>query len=209
MSRRQLFTYLIAGLICSALMCANHPTVSFVGFLLVATIAIAAGIHLIGVLLLSESTDQTRLFVMSMPVSLLDYSIGKIAVVLTTYLIPWSAMLACTIIFIFVLPWAHPGSVAYLTTVFLFFLAGFTIQLVTAVITESAGWTICMMVAGNVFLNVFLMQLFKHPEISAANQSDLLTWPPVVVQIIAVELAVILLALTTSFIVQSRKRDLI
>ncbi len=28
--------------------------------------------------MLGESTDQTRLFVMSLPVSLLDYSIGKL-----------------------------------------------------------------------------------------------------------------------------------
>ena len=84
LSRRQLFAYFVGGMAASALACTPNSTVSFIGFILVITVAIAAGIHLIGTLMLAESTDQTRMFVMSLPVSLLDYSMGKIAVVMTT-----------------------------------------------------------------------------------------------------------------------------
>ncbi len=209
LSRRQLFAYFVAGMASAALMSVNHSTVSFIGFLLVATVAIAAGIHLIGTLLLSESNDQTRLFVMSLPVSLLDYSISKIAVIMTTYLLPWSAMFACFAISAFVLPWAHQGSVAPITAIFFFFLASFTVQLVTAVITESAGWTICVMVAGNILLNVFLMKLFAQEEVVAVNKSDILTWPPIVLQIIAGEVLIVVFALCISFLMQTRKRDLV
>src|SRR5262245_40288089 len=85
LSRRPLFVYFSAGMACTILACIPNETISFIGSLLIITVAIAAGIHLIGSLLLAESWDQTRLFVMSLPVSLLDYSIAKIAVVLTTY----------------------------------------------------------------------------------------------------------------------------
>ena len=103
LSRRQLFAYFVAGMAASGLVCIPNSTLAFVGFILVVTVAIAAGIHLIGTLLLSETTDQTRLFVMSLPISLLDYSIGKISVVLTTYLIPWTAMFASLVIATFVM----------------------------------------------------------------------------------------------------------
>lgn len=207
LSRRQLFAYFVAGMAASGLVCIPNSTLAFVGFILVVTVAIAAGIHLIGTLLLSETTDQTRLFVMSLPISLLDYSIGKISVVLTTYLIPWTAMFASLVIATFLL--GKQGNVAVLPAIFLFLLSGFMLQLVTAVISESVGWTICVMVGCNVGLNVFLMQLFAITEVTDVVKSEVLSWPNVVLQIIAVELLVIALALATAFVFQTRKRDLV
>ncbi len=209
LSRRPLFAYFAAGLGSSILAGIPNPTIGFVGFILVLTVAIASGIHLIGHLLLAETTDHTRVFVMSLPVSLLDYSLAKIAVVLTTYLIPWLGMFACTMIFTFVLPWAKQGSMVALPAIFFFLLASFMIQLMVAVVTESVGWTICVMVAGNVLLNVFMMKLFADPTILAISKSDVLSWPPVVLQILAVEIILIVGSLVIALFVQTRKRDLI
>jgi hypothetical protein len=164
-------------------------------------------IHLIGTLLLAETTDQTRLFLMSLPISLLDYSIGKISVVLTTYLIPWSAMFAFLTIATFVM--GKQGNVVVLPAIFFFLLSAFTLQLVTAVISESVGWTICVMVGCNVALNVLLMKLFQNPEVSAVTKSDVLTWPNFVVQIVVVELLIVIASLATAFYFQTRKRDLV
>lgn len=207
LSRRQLFAYFVAGLAASAAACLPNATLAFVGFILVLTVAIAAGIHLIATLLLAETTDQTKLFVMSFPISLLDYSIGKISVVLTTYLIPWTAMFASLVIATYLL--GKPGNIAVFPAIFLFLLSGFMLQLVTAVISESVGWTVCVMVGCNVGLNVFLMKLFAIPEVSEVVKSDILTWPSAVLQIIAVELIIIAVALLASFVFQTRKRDLV
>jgi len=209
LSRRYLFGYFAAGMVSSALTCIPNATLSFIGFILIITVAIAAGIHMIGMLLLAETSEQTRLFVMSLPVSLLDYSLGKISVVLTTYLIPWSAMFAFCTIATFVIPSAKHGSVVVLPAIFLFLLCGFMIQLVTAVVTESVGWTICVMVGCNVLLNVFLMNLFTNPEIEAAKQSEVITWPPVLLQLLAVECLIIGGSLVATIFFQTRKRDLI
>ena len=207
LSRRPLFAYFVAGLASSAVACLPEPTLAFVGFILVITVAIAAGIHLIGTLLLAETTDQTRLFVMSLPISLLDYSIGKISVVLTTYLIPWTAMFACLTMATFVLD--KRGSVVVLPAIFLDLLGAFMLQLVTAVVSESVGFTICVMVGCNVGLNVLMMKLFANPEIVAVTKSDVLTWPIIVVQIVAVELVIIAVSLGLAFLFQTRKRDLV
>ena len=207
LSRRQLFSYFAAGLVASAVTCIPDSTFSFIGFILVMTVAIASGIHLIGTLLLAETTDQTRMFVMSLPVSLLEYSISKISVVLTTYLIPWTAMFAFLIIATFVA--GKQGTAVTLPAIFLFLFGAFTLQLVTAVISESVGFTISVMVGCNVLLNVFMMKLFANPEVSAVTKSDVLTWPPFVVQTVAIELLIIVLALALAFVFQSRKRDLV
>ena len=207
LSRRPLFAYFVAGICSAGVACLPEPTLAFVGFILVITVAIAAGIHLIGTLLLAETTDQTRLFVMSLPISLLDYSISKIAVVLTTYLIPWTAMFACLTIANFVLD--KQGVVVILSAIFLYLLSAFMLQLVTAVVSESVGFTICVMVGCNVGLNVFMIKLFANSEIAAATKSDVLTWPNIVVQIVAVELVMIAVSLGLAFVFQTRKRDLV
>src|SRR6516164_10485246 len=104
LSRRPLFAYFAAGIACSALGVVPQPTFAFVGFVLILTVAIGSGMHLLGELLISEGNDQTRTFILSLPVSLLDYSVAKIAVVLTTFLIPWFTMLASLIILTAVIP---------------------------------------------------------------------------------------------------------
>lgn len=209
LSRKPLFAYLVGGLICAGIACTPNETISFMGFILVITIAIAAGIHLIATLLLSEAIDQTRLFIMSLPVSLLDYSIAKIAVVLTTYLIPWCSMLLLFTVLSLAVPGAKAGGFVVVPIIFCFMLAGFAIQLMTAVVTESIGCTIVIVVAGNVLLNVFLKKIFENPAISAAVKSDSLTWPAVIQQILLVELLVVVCAVALALFMQTRKRDLV
>ncbi|HEV3313088.1 MAG TPA: ABC-2 transporter permease, partial [Chloroflexota bacterium] len=118
LSRRPLFAYFAAAIAWSGISVVPQPTLAFVGFVLILTVAIGSGMHLLGELLLSEGNDQTRTFILSLPVSLLDYSIAKIAVVLTTFLIPWLTMLACSVVLAAVLPWGKAGAIPVLVVVF-------------------------------------------------------------------------------------------
>ncbi len=209
LSRRPLFAYFAAGILSSAVSVIPQPTVAFVGFILILTVAIGSGMHLLGELLLSEGSDQTRTFILSLPVSLLDYSLAKIAVVLTTFLIPWFTMLACSIVLTAVLPWSKAGAIPVLVVVFFELLASYALQLVTAVISDSVGWTIAVMVAGNVFLNLFLMALFQNPEVSESMKAAVPTLSPLLFKIICVEVAIIVVALGLAVAMQVRKRDLV
>jgi len=211
LSRRPLFAYFAAGIACTAIGVVPQPTFAFIGFVLILTVAIGSGMHLLGELLLSEANDQTRAFILSLPVSLLDYSLAKIAVVLTAFLIPWSTMFACSIVLTAALPWGHVGAIPMLVVVFLELLAAYTVQLVTAVISESVGWTVCVMVACNVFLNLFLITLFQTPEVSELMESNVPTLGPLLMQIMWIEVAIIVvaLALALALALQTRKRDLV
>ncbi len=209
LARKFLFGYFTGGLVACAMAGFPDKTVAFIGFIMMITVAIAAGIHFIGNLLLGESIDQTRSFIMSLPVSLLDYSIGKISVVLTTFMIPWTAMFASSFLLTFVLPWAKHGSVVILPPIFLFLLCTFTLQLVIAVITESIGWTIGVMVACNVGLNLFLMKLYAVPEVEQAVKSETISWPAVIVGLTLIELLFVVATIGLAFVIQTRKRDLI
>ena len=209
LSRWPLFGYLVGGLLSVLATCLPGEAMEFIAFIMMITVTIAAGIHLIGVLLLAESVDMTRTFVMSLPVSLLDYSLAKLAVVLVAFLIPWLAMLASLTVLVFIVPEAKPGVLPFLVMMFLFLLAGFCLQLVTAIITESVGWMIVVVVLGNVLLNLFLKTLNDQPVISSLAQSETLTWPPLVQKIMTGEVVVILIALGIALLFQLRRRDLV
>jgi hypothetical protein len=118
-------------------------------------------------------------------------------------------MFACSIVLTAVLPWGHAGVIPVVVVVFLELLAAYTLQLVTAVISESTGWTVCVMVACNVFLNLFLMRLLQLPEVQEMSKSDLLTFSPLMIQIMCIELGLIVAALAMALAVQTRKRDLV
>jgi hypothetical protein len=209
LSRWEMFGYFVGGLLSVAVTCLPGETAGFIGFIMMVTVTIAAGIHLIGVLLLGESTDMTRTFVLSLPVSLLDYSIAKIAVVLVTFMIPWLAMFGSLTVLTFVTPGAKQGIMVFLVPTFLFMLAGFCLQLITAVLTESIGWTIVVVVLGNISLNLLLKMLREHPVVSEVMNSEQLSWPTVSLQVIAVEVLVVVVALVLAFVLQIRRRDLI
>ena len=207
--RRLLFAYVLAGLASASLACFPNEGVAFVGFLLVVTISVGMGMHMIGELILEERKSHTLSFVMSLPINITEYSFAKIAVVLMTYLIPWSAMLIASVVLITVLPWAKDGMLAPSVIVFLELLASFAVQLVTAIVFESLGWTIGVMVAGNVFFNLFIMQFFRLPEIAETVKGDLVVWTPIMSQVALVESAVIVLSVMIALAIQSRKRSFI
>lgn len=206
-SRWILFAYLVGGLASCAL--GTVPNMSFLSLVLIVTTAVGSGMYLLGDLLIGEGSENTRSFIMSLPVSLRDYSFAKISVVLTVFVIPWVLMLAFSVIMIAVLPTGKLGAIALTVVIFLELLAAFTVQLVAAAISESIGWTIAVMVGCNVFFNVFWMALMSRTEVAESAKSEVLNWPPLLVQVASIELLVIVVAIGIALIFQSRERDLV
>ena len=209
LSRWILFAYLIGGLASCAIGAIPNPTMGFISLILIVTVAVGAGMYLLGDLLIGEGSENTRSFIMSLPVSLRDYSLAKISVVLTVFMIPWVMMLAFSIFMIVVLPGEKLGAIPLTIVIFLELLAAFTVQLVAAAITESLGWTISVMVGCNVFFNVFLMTLMSRPEVSESAKSEVLSWPTFLAQVAGFELLIVVVAIAVAIIFQSRKRDLV
>lgn len=206
LSRRLLFAYFLAGLASAGMACLPNETMAFVGFILVVTTSIGMGMHLIGELILEERKRNTLAFMMSLPVSVTEYSTAKILVVLMTFLIPWSSMLVGSVFLIAVLPWSKDGILGPTVLIFFELFASFAVQLITAIVSESIGWTIAIMVAGNVFLNLFLIKLFSSPEISEVMKTDIFRWTPLMSQVLSAEIAVIVLSVVIALAIQSRKR---
>ena len=209
LSRRMISAYLIGGIVAVALAFVPNEAVAFTGFILILTAAIGLGIQLIGQLVLDERKNHNLSFVMSLPVTPIDYSISKIAVVLLTYCIPWGVMFFGCVLLIYQMPSVPDGRIMTGTIIFLELFAAFSIQLATAIISESLGWTIGVMVFGNVFLNLFLTGMMRNPELAESMKSETVSWSPLMLQIIGCELAVIVGSIVIAVVLQTRKRDVV
>ena len=209
LSRRVISAYLLAGFVSIALSFLPNEAVAFTGFILILTTAIGLGMQLIAQLVLEERKNHNLSFIMSLPVTPIDYSLSKIAVVLSTYCIPWGVMYFGSVLLIYQLPWVPDGRIMTGTIIFLELFASFSVQLATAIISESMGCTIAAMVFGNVFLNLFITGMMRNPELAESMKSETVFWTPLMLQIVGIEMAIIVGVIGLAVLLQTRKRDFV
>ncbi len=157
---------------------------------------------------IGERTDKTLPFVMSLPVSPAEYTASKILANLVLYLIPWTV---AALSFAFALRYGPAAAVGipegYVHVLLIGFLVVFMLILGFAIIFESMGWTIALIVILMFLLGNVATQVV--PRIPAARQFLLNVGQqgPEYYWTMAVELTVIGVLVAVTFFIQSRKRD--
>lgn len=184
------------------------PFVLGAAFLFIAMVMCAIMMPMLSIV--NERKKQTLPFVMSLPVSPLQYTTAKLASNLGMFLVSWCLMLGGLLWLIFgrhVLP---GGGVPSILIYSLLPVVGFAVITALAIIGESEGWAI----AGNVFVNStywlwWYMLSTRVPELTNDWKSPVVIWRPAALRIISAEVALVLLLLGITYYLQSRKRDFI
>ncbi len=169
-------------------------------------ILIAITFHFPLTSVLGERDQKTLTFLMSLPVSTGDYVASKILANLALFLLPWLTIVAGA--WWFVQGPEHPlAGNGFVPVVLLGMVLGFSFIMSFALITESGGWTVALIVAalflfGNVFTQVF-------PRIPAAQRmlESIATRGSAFWVTLVVECLLIVLLLAAAFLIQSKKRD--
>lgn len=157
---------------------------------------------------LAERTEKTLPFIMSLPVSPREYTVSKILANLLLYLILWLAVAAVAILVLHDKTNGILGlSDGHFHVVMLGFMVFFTFVLGFAIITESIGWTVALIVTLMFLLGNVATQLV--PLIPAARQflADIALQGTQYYVALGAEVAAIAgMFLVTSY-AQSHKRD--
>lgn len=186
---------------------ATEPTV-VVGTVLffIAIILVGAMLPLAGIV--NERKNKNLAFVMSLPVSSIQYTTSKLWSTTGIFLIPWAALVAAGVLMIVLRGFPH-GVIPVMLILALLPFVGLGVITAAALIGESEGWGI----AANVFVqsSYGLTWYFfsRVPAVMKYNNSPVVVWSPAVLKIIGVELGLIPLLLGITYFVQSRKRDFI
>ncbi len=179
------------------------------GSILLLTVIIAFGGILATSLVVGERSTQTRLFILSLPISMREYTTAKMISSLLIFLIPWTAFLISSYILITNQAALPDGFFAFVLVVLLELLLNYCLLLSISVITESQGWASFGIIVGNLTLNAFIFYVGSLPDIKTAIASSSMVWNSTLTTILLLEVMVILALLSVTFYVQSRKKDLI
>lgn len=196
--RKQLAVYVLAGIVALCFLGLARPWAFYVGSLMLIIVLVSAACFSISTSLVVERKEQTLAFVMSLPVSPLDFTVAKLAGNLLTFLVPFAVILAGTLAVVLFTP-LPDGLFVYALLIFAWILFAFAVSLAIAMSVQSEGWATFGMIGPMVLINPYMMALTQIPAISERVEQDAIVWTMPAVAILATlaTLAVAVLAATT------------
>jgi ABC-2 type transport system permease protein len=180
---------------------------------LVSILAIVSATTVMGNVL-GEREHQTLAFVMSLPISYLEYTTSKIVGALLIFVPLWLAIVAGCLGLILAAPVIH-GLFAFSVIMAVEILVSNCLLIAVALVTESKGWSTSAIVTGNVAISLVGYIVAHIPGISKGMWgtngawSTTIQWSPAASILLAIEFALIALFLGGAFFIQSRKKDFI
>ena len=206
--RRAILLCLAGGVSSLGIIAFGRNVGFYLGLLLLVTIMIVIGATLVMGTLVGERENQTLAFVMSLPISFREYTAAKILVNLLIFVPFWLILVAGSLGLILAAPTIH-GLFAFTVIMAVEILMSTCLMIAVALVTESKGWTISAMIAGNLAINVVGYIVAHVPGISNGMFGTTIQWRPAATISLTVELVLIALMLGGAFLIQSRKKDFI
>ncbi|HEX5229282.1 MAG TPA: ABC-2 transporter permease [Bryobacteraceae bacterium] len=206
--RGQTVFSILAGLIGLGIVQFNTEATVVVGtvFFFIAIILVGAMLPLSSIV--NERKNHNLAFVMSLPVSSIQYTTSKLWSITGIFLIPWSALVAAGVLMVVLRGFPH-GVIPAMLILALLPWVGLAIITAAGLIGESEGWGIAANVLVQSSYGLTWFFISRVPEVMKYNSSPVVVWSPTDLKIMATEVAIIPVLLGITYFVQSRKRDFI
>ncbi len=201
--------YLLAGAVSLVLVGLGSEWSFYTGCILLFTVLIALGIQLPMATIINERKEQNLAFVMSLPISPREYTLAKVAANLLIVLLPWAAITGASLALLAARTSLPAGLIPFAAVALTEILVSSCLLLAVALVSESQGWTIGVMVFGNLFFQVFLYWVSHIPSIAAGMKGRRAVWGPAAIGLLLAEAAAIVVLLGLTFYCQSRKTDFV
>ncbi len=167
------------------------------------------GSMLPGAAILNERKKQTLAFVMSLPVSSVQYSIAKALSVSAMFLVPWLTLLISALIFIETGHAMPHGIIPMLLILAMLPLIGFCLISAAALVGESEGWLMAASILCNSSYWLVWYFLARIPSLTANWTGPVAVWNSAALTVLSMELGLIASIVGIALFLQSRKRDFI
>lgn len=168
-----------------------------------------AGCMLAGSNILNERKKQTLTFVMSLPVSSVQYSLAKLVATVGMFFVLWLPLVAGAMWMIQVKGMFPHGIIPAALIVLTMPLLGSTIVMAANLMGETEGWNMASVLICNSSYGIAWYFIIKAPGFTNYWGGKVPVWNSTAVSVFGGELALIVVTLALTFFVQSRKRDFI
>jgi ABC-2 type transport system permease protein len=167
------------------------------------------GSMLPGTAILNERKKQTLAFIMSLPVTSVQYSIAKMLSIWALFLVPWITLLISAMLLIATRNVVPHGAIPMALILALLPLIGFCLISSTALVGESEGWLIAanILINSSYWLGWYL--LAQIPSLTVSWNSPGAVWNSTEIIVLCCELGAIAFIVAVTLFLQSRKRDFI
>jgi hypothetical protein len=200
----------LGGAIALAIVSVGGQTPFLLGSVLFFTTMILLACMLPNAVILNERKKQTLAFVMSLPVSSVQYGAAKLAATVGIFLAPWLTLLAAGLWMVKINHALPDGVIPMGLILAILPLIGFCLIAAAALIGETEGWyTTSVIITNSSYWFVWYSLEQRFPELGRNWLSVTAVWSPNVLMILAGELALVAVILGITLFIQSRKRDFV
>jgi len=199
--------YLLLGFLSLWLLTSSQLGVFNTGAVIMLSMVIITGIHMITTTVTNERSDQVLPFIMSLPVTFVQYTHAKICANFGVFLVYWLMMLGGLMWVIFGQEKVPDGLAIFTVILLLEMLVMFTLLLAVGLISESQNITIVVMSVTNIGLSLFMFWLSGFEAINTYMQTEQVVWNSTALTFVAVELILVVVLLAITYVVQARKKD--
>jgi ABC-2 type transport system permease protein len=152
---------------------------------------------------MNEKNKQNEPFVMSLPVTPLEYAAAKILANVSMFLVVWLVLMAG--LFLMFTVQGHPGLLPPATVLAFAIVVGFCIMLSTSIVIRSERVFALTMTATNFAFGLTWLVLSQLPGLMYQAFGPVAVWSPQILWFLAVEVLVLVVALALGAFGQSRR----
>ena len=159
--------------------------------------------------ILNERKKQTLAFVMSLPVSSVQYTIAKALSISAMFLVPWLTLLISALVLIETRHIVPHGTIPMFLILAMLPLIAFSLISAAALVGESEGWLMAASIMCNSSYWFVWYLLARIPSLRANWTGPVAVWNAASIIVLSAELGSIAFIVGLTFFFQSRKRNFI
>ncbi len=179
------------------------------GLILFITSMVALGIFIVMYGVLKERQDRSLLFVLSLPVSTMQYTTAKISAALIAFLMPWLSLIVAIVVMTIASDQAPDGGIPFFVALMTYFLSNFCLLLALLIVTGSERWAVAGILGTNITIPVYLPVVGRLSGVREYIDGAAAVWTPEILTVIGIEAGIGVLCISLAFYFQSRKKDFI
>ena len=202
-----MIAYLILGMVALWLIITPGAIFFAVGSILLITVVITIGIHMVISTVTNERKNQTLTFMMSLPMSYREYTMAKMIANIGVTGGAWVFLYGILAALILLLEPFPDGIFPFATLTMMYLFMIYIVLLATSMISESEPVTIVVMTVMNMTISLFMIWMGNHEGIGHLNGGAVAIWTPAAVTAFVSIISVIVVALAITFYMQSKKRN--
>jgi ABC-2 type transport system permease protein len=159
--------------------------------------------------ILKERKGHNLAFLMSLPISMVEYTTAKILASLGMFMIPWLVLVSAALSLLLRRSDIPHGIIPLMLILAIAPLVGFCLMIAVALVAEAESWVMAATIAVNVGYSFFWVLLINNAELREGFGSPTPIWNPTELTVLGSELSAIALVLAITFFLQSRKKDFV